>query len=53
MQPREQGPAAAADDDQWLDDVLEQTFPASDPVPMGHKDARSRELASAPTTAEV
>jgi hypothetical protein len=25
-------------DDEWLDEVLSQTFPASDPVPAGHKD---------------
>jgi len=25
-------------DDQWLDDVLSQTFPASDPVPWRHRE---------------
>lgn len=27
-----------SDDDAWLDEVLRETFPASDPVPMRHKD---------------
>jgi hypothetical protein len=25
-------------DDQWLDEVLSQTFPASDPVPLRHRE---------------
>ena len=28
---------ALAEEDQWLDEVLSQTFPASDPVPRRHK----------------
>jgi hypothetical protein len=30
-------------DDQWLDEVLSQTFPASDPVPLGHRGASATE----------
>ena len=32
---------ALAEEDQWLDEVLSQTFPASDPVPRRHKDVAS------------
>jgi hypothetical protein len=41
MHENEQLPAVAQVelDDQWLDDVLSQTFPASDPVPWRHREA--------------
>jgi len=28
-------------DDEWLDEVLRETFPASDPVPAFHEDPKS------------
>jgi hypothetical protein len=30
---------AVAEEDQWLDEVLSQTFPASDPVPLRRREA--------------
>jgi hypothetical protein len=40
MQPEDQSIDVVQVDaeDQWLDEVLSQTFPASDPVPWGHKE---------------
>lgn len=29
---------SASSDDAWLDEVLKETFPASDPIPWRHKD---------------
>ena len=37
----------AQQDDEWLDEVLSQTFPASDPIPLLH-----RETGAANTTEE-
>jgi hypothetical protein len=31
-------------DDAWLDEVLSQTFPASDPVPSGHGETRAPDV---------
>lgn len=37
---KDQGAVAQlTQDDQWLDEVLSQTFPASDPVPFRHREA--------------
>lgn len=35
--PNERDPSASSDD-VWLDEVLKETFPASDPIPWRHKD---------------
>ena len=38
-EPKDAGPAAPADEDAELDEALEETFPASDPIsPMQHDD---------------
>ena len=40
MDENKQPPAVAQveQDDRWLDEVLAQTFPASDPVPWRHRE---------------
>jgi hypothetical protein len=35
--------AQVEQDDEWLDEVLSQTFPASDPVPWRHRDVEANE----------
>jgi metal-dependent amidase/aminoacylase/carboxypeptidase family protein len=54
MHENQQLPAVAQveQDDQWLDEVLSQTFPASDPVPWRHRETATNAGVRAAVIAE-